>query len=338
MRSDPTYDGSFSIGEEEQSVIIGGGGFNYYQLQTIFDYDLDGDLNSGDVYVQIIPNNNVGVSTFNGSTGAIDTTSSVLEVAGLSAGVSGITCANGITLSGNIDTTGLIRQRGNESTTHIDMSTAQDITIKSADDIILNPADSLTIDLGNDSADGVKFIGTPSLQFFLAGAKFLTVADDMSNITLGDIGELTSNSKITINDQQITMTEGGGDVVEIFDPNYKRHVDVATFTIDASSAIVTGAKTKSLYRVPYNGTLKNFDVKTSAVGGFTACVKIAGSDFATPTTGSVTGCSLGVAGLTGSSTAFNQATVTGGQFLYLDVFSNESGSSAAQAFLTFESR
>ena len=36
VRSDPTYDGSFSIGEEEQSVIISGGGFNYYQLQTNF--------------------------------------------------------------------------------------------------------------------------------------------------------------------------------------------------------------------------------------------------------------------------------------------------------------
>jgi hypothetical protein len=190
VRSDPTFDGTISTAEEEQGVIISGGGFTYYQLQTVFDYDLDGDLNSGDVYVQVIPNNNVGVSTFNGSTG--------------------------------------------------------------------------------------------SVSF--------------------------------------------------------RNTDVATFTIDASSAITTGAKTKSLYRIPYDGTLTNFDVKTSATGGFTACVKIAGSDFATPITGSVTGCSLGVAGFTGSSTAFNQATVTGGQFLYLDVFSNVSGSSAAQAFLTFESR
>ena len=185
VRSDPTYDGSFSTGEEEQSIQ-----FNTYSLQTEFDYDLDGDLNSGEVYVQIIPNNSIGVTTFNGSAGA------------------------------------------------------------------------------------VTF----------------------------------------------------------------RNTDVATFTIDASSSITTGAKTKSLYRIPYDGTLTNFDVKTSATGGFTACVKIAGSDFANPTTGSVTGCSLGVAGFTGSSTVFNQATVTGGQFLYLDVFSNVSGSSAAQAFLTFESR
>ena len=185
VQSDPTYDGVFSTGEEEQSIVA-----NIYSLQTVFDYDLDGDLNSGEVYVQIIPNNKIGVSTFNGSTGV------------------------------------------------------------------------------------VTF----------------------------------------------------------------RNTDVATFTIDASSAIATGAKTKSLYRVPYDGTLTNFDVKTSATGGFTACVKIAGSDFANPTTGSVTGCSLGVAGFTGSSTVFNQATVTGGQFLYLDVFSNVSGSSAAQAFLTFESR
>lgn len=114
--------------------------------------------------------------------------------------------------------------------------------------------------------------------------------------------------------------------------------DVATFTIDASSAIATGAKTKSLYRVPFNGTITNLDVKASATGGFTACLKIAGSDFGNPTSGSVTGASLGIAGLTGSSTAFNQATVTGGQFLYLDVLSNQSGSSAAQAFVTFIGR
>jgi hypothetical protein len=189
VRSDPTYDGSFGTTEEEQSITTPGS-TTYYTLQTVFDYDLDGDLNSGDVYVQIIPNHENRVAAFNGSTGAI-----------------------------------------------------------------------------------------------------------------------------------------------IF-----RKTDVATFTIDASSAIATGAKTKSLYRVPHDGTLTNFDVKTSATGGFTACVKIAGSDFANPTTGSVTGCSLGVTGFTGSSTVFNQSTVTGGQFLYLDVFSNVSGSSAAQAFLTFESR
>ena len=132
--------------------------------------------------------------------------------------------------------------------------------------------------------------------------------------------------------------ETDGTVVETFNPNYRRHVDVATFTIDASSAIATGAKTNSLYRIPYNATLTNFDVKTNATGGLTAAIRIAGPDFGNPLTSGITGCSLGIEGLTGSSTVFNQASVTAGNFILLDIFSNNSGASAAQAFLTFESR
>ena len=114
--------------------------------------------------------------------------------------------------------------------------------------------------------------------------------------------------------------------------------DVATFTIDASSAIATGAKTNSLYRIPYNATLKNFDVKTNKTGGLTAAIRIAGPDFGNPLTNAITGCSLGVAGLTGSSTVFNVASVTAGDFLLLDIFSNGSGASAAQAFVSYETR
>ena len=114
--------------------------------------------------------------------------------------------------------------------------------------------------------------------------------------------------------------------------------NVAIFTVDASSAIATGAKTDSLYRLPHDATMKNFDVKVNGTGGFTAAIYIAGTDFGTPLTGRITGCSLGTTGATGSSTVFNQAAITAGNFLFLDVFTNASGSSAAQAFLTFESR
>ena len=114
--------------------------------------------------------------------------------------------------------------------------------------------------------------------------------------------------------------------------------NVAIFTIDASSAISTGAKTDSLYRMPHNATLTNFDVKTNKTGGLTAAIRIAGPDFGNPLTNAITGCSLGVAGLTGSSTVFNVASVTAGDFLLLDIFSNGSGASAAQAFLTYETR
>ena len=257
-----------------------------------------------------------------------------LVPAGGVVGVSGGTAeANNFVVDG-----GKIFQKGNEATTRIDFSSGQDIEIKSADDINLEPADSLNIDLGNDSADGIKFTGSQTLNFFTAGAKFLTVTDDIGNIVLGDINELTSNSKITISDTNITMTESGGSVVETFDQTYRRHVDVATFTISASSAIATGKKTDSLYRLPYNATLKNVDVKVSATGGFTAGMFIAGSDFGLPATGSLTGATLGVSGLTASSTSFDVTTLTGGNYLFFDVINNDSGSTQAQMFVTFESR
>jgi hypothetical protein len=257
-----------------------------------------------------------------------------LVPAGGVVGISGGTAeANNFVVDG-----GKIFQKGNEATTRIDFSSGQDIEIKSADDINLEPADSLNISLGNDSADGIKFTGSQTLNFFTAGAKFLTVTDDIGNIVLGDIGELTSNSKISISDTNITMTESGGSVVETFDQTYRRHVDVATFTISASSAIATGKKTDSLYRLPYNATLKNVDVKVSATGGFTAGMFIAGSDFGLPATGSLTGATLGVSGLTASSTSFDVTTLTGGNYLFFDVINNDSGSTQAQMFVTFESR
>ena len=114
-------------------------------------------------------------------------------------------------------------------------------------------------------------------------------------------------------------------------------VNVATFSIDASSGIATGAKTKALHRVPFDATLTKFELKSSAVG-FTGAVYVAGSDFGLPTTGAVTGCSLGVSGLTGSSTVFNSATITAGNLLYFDVFNNTNGATNAQAFLTYTRR
>ena len=143
---------------------------------------------------------------------------------------------------------------------------------------------------------------------------------------------------VVVADNGIGLFDQAGTQRELINENYRRNTDVATFTIDASSAIATGAKTNSMYRIPYNATLKNFDVKVNGTGGFTAAVYIAGTDFGTPLTGRITGCSLGTTGATGSSTVFNQAAITAGNFLFLDVFTNVSGSSAAQAFLTFESR
>ena len=255
----------------------------------------------------------------------------------------GISCG-GFTVGGTagIDNividAGKIHQKGNETTTNIDMSSAQDMTIRAADDISLAPADALRISHGNGTPDGVIF-SAQALKFLMDGAgKFLNVADNLDDIQIGDLDGFNSNTSITINDTGVEFRDETNNLVERIGASYRRNTDVATFTVNASSAIATGAKTNSMYRIPYNATLTNFDVKVNGSGGFTAAVYVAGSNFGDPLTGRVTGCSLGVQGVTGSSTVFNTPSVTAGNFLFLDVFSNASGSTGAQAFLTFESR
>ena len=156
------------------------------------------------------------------------------------------------------------------------------------------------------------------------GVGYLQVEESAINF-LG-AGEGTQVSRITFSDDTNQTTAA------------KTDIDVATFTISASSAITTGKKTNSLYRIPYDATLTNVDVKVSDTGGFTAGAFIAGGDFGDPTVGSLTGATLGVAGLTGSSSSFNITTVTGGNFLFFDVINNDSGSTQAQMFVSFERR
>lgn len=266
-----------------------------------------------------------------------------LAPAGGVVGISGGTLeANNFVVDG-----GKIFQKGNEATTNIDMSSAQDMTIRAADDITLNAgddifltaADKVRISHGGAAGDGIIITAQGNSKFQMDGAgTFLKAADDLTFVTIGDVDELNSSAKINITDLSITVTEPNGSVAETFDSNYRRNTDVATFTIDASSSIATGTKTNALYRIPYNATLTKFDVKTNATGGLTAAIIISGSDFGNPTTSSATGCSLGIEGLTGSSTVFNTASVDAGDFIFLHITSNNSGASAAQAFLTYETR
>jgi len=266
-----------------------------------------------------------------------------LAPAGGVVGISGGTLeANNFVVDG-----GKIFQKGNEATTHIDFSSAQDVVIKAADDITIQASDdvnitatdNVTLTHGNASSDTVVFdTGAAESRLSTANGKFITVSDDMATISFGDLTEVSGSAKIQVTDAGISFVDAEGTQREFINSTYRRNTDVATFTIDASSAIATGTKTNSLYRIPYNATLKNFDVKVNGSGGFTAAVYVAGSNFGDPLTGRVTGCSLGVQGVTGSSTVFNTPSVTAGNFLFLDVFSNGSGASAAQAFLTFESR
>ena len=114
--------------------------------------------------------------------------------------------------------------------------------------------------------------------------------------------------------------------------------DVGTFTISASSAISTGAKTDALHRIPYNATLTKFELKSKATGGMTAAVYIAGADFGNPTNAFITGATAETTGLTGEVTTFGTASVNEGDFVYLHVLANASGATAAQAFVSYETR
>ena len=117
-----------------------------------------------------------------------------------------------------------------------------------------------------------------------------------------------------------------------------RGEDTATFSIRASSAISTGSKTDTLFRVPYNATFKQLQIRSGATGGFTGSFTIAGSDFGAVTTNSIHGATLGTLGFTASSTSFDFASATAGDFLFFNVGSNGAGATTVQAFVTFERR
>ena len=291
-----------------------------------------------------------GVNSFNGLTGAVTTTDLTLQVAGISA-------SGGITIGGNIiDHTGTVGISGGLSITGdgnfnfvgdnfsiTGGSSTSKFTVKVLDDISFiggNTHDFIVDSDFNGTLTGQVKVRTDKGEFF----RIASSSVGPSSVKFGDLDSLNSDTQINVSSSQTDGVTGNifietnGTIRETFNENYRRNTDVATFTINASSSIATGAKTNSLYRIPYDATLTNFDVKASAIGGLTAAIRIAGPDFGDPLTSGITGCSLGVEGLTGSSTVFDQASVTAGNFVLLDIFSNNSGSTGTQAFLTFESR
>jgi hypothetical protein len=257
-----------------------------------------------------------------------------------------VECA-GISASGGITIGGLAITGSNELTfsgTNVSITADNNISLFATEGlkIISGYTQDILFDSIYQPAPGTR-ISTSAAKFTVPLGEFFNISTP-ATIKLGDLDAYRSDTQIKISSIQtdgITgniFMETNGTVRETFNENYRRNTDVATFTINASSSIATGAKTNSLYRIPYNATLTNFDVKASAIGGLTAAIRIAGPDFGDPLTSGITGCSLGVEGLTGSSTVFDQASVTAGNFVLLDIFSNDSGSTGTQAFLTFESR
>ena len=117
---------------------------------------------------------------------------------------------------------------------------------------------------------------------------------------------------------------------------------VATFTVSSKGAISTGAKTDSLHRLPYDATLTGIEVVTNNTAGFSAGVVVAGSVLGYPTIGAITGCTLGIAGATGTSSTIEagltSGSMTAGNFLYMQVFNNAAGATNAQVFAKYNRR
>ena len=118
--------------------------------------------------------------------------------------------------------------------------------------------------------------------------------------------------------------------------------DVATFTISSSSAISVDSKTKSMYRMPYNATLLGLQGTKTATGAIRGSIEIAGPDFGNPTTGNASGISFRVnaspGGVTFDHLSIDQASVDEGDFLYVAISGNGSGSTGMQFFVTYETR
>jgi hypothetical protein len=303
-----------------------------------------------------------GVNSFNGLTGAVSTTDLTLEVAGISA-------SGGITIGGDIiDHTGTVGISGglaitgsNEFTfrgTNVSITAEGDGT----NNIKLYATNGLEIVSGY-TQDNINFyqlyepvagtiIQVNRVKLASPAGEFMDV--NTNTVEIGDLDAAKSDTQIKIDPTHSTSAgvtgsvsiETDGTVVETFNTNYRRHVDVATFTINASSSIATGAKTNSLYRMPYDATLLRLDGKLSSSSGlFRGSIDIAGPDFGDPTASHTTALSFQNTGdgITFDSTTFSTASVTAGNFLYLNVAVNDlalsgAGATGAQLFLTFESR
>ena len=116
--------------------------------------------------------------------------------------------------------------------------------------------------------------------------------------------------------------------------------DVATFTMKSSSAIATGQKIEAMYRMPYNAKLLRLDGKLSSAGNFRGTIDIAGSDFGNPTSSHTEALAFNhtAGGISFDVTSMTTASVTAGNFLYVDLSVNGAGATGAQLFLTYETR
>ena len=92
--------------------------------------------------------------------------------------------------------------------------------------------------------------------------------------------------------------------------------------------------------MPHDATLLRLDGKLSSAGNFRGTIDIAGSDFGDPTSSHTEALAFNhtAGGISFDTTTMTTASVTAGNFLYVDVLINNDGVTGAQLFLTYETR
>ena len=225
-----------------------------------------------------------------------------------------------------------------------DKLTIQQVSVDfEAEEQVPSAGDTVYIDINPSLVSAVQSIGGSNSW----NKGFIQIANGLTVENLGGIGV----GYLQVEKSSILFTGAGASnrvsgITFSDDTNQttaaKTDLNVATFTISSKSAIGTGAKTNSLHRLPYDATLTGIEVIGNKTGGFSAGVMVAGGVLGHPTVGAITGSTLGLAGATGTSTTIESgltsASMTGGNFLYVQVFDNTAGCTNAQLFASYTRR
>ena len=276
------------------------------------------------------------VEFLNGVTGAITTEGLTFAFAGISVGASGIT-NNGAfhkvvkTSAGiSMDTAGITFP----DSTHL-ASEAQ-IAFK-------NEENHFTVNQFLTAAKGIGVNGSePSVRFDSNNVVVIGDPEDGTNatkLTVSDSGQKITANKVFNPSAGISLDTKG---ITFPDGTHQQGAvkDVATFTMKSSSALATGQKIEAMYRMPYNAKLLRLDAKLSSAGNFRGTIDIAGSDFGSPTSSHTEALAFNhtAGGISFDVTSMTTASVTAGNFLYVDLSVNGAGATGAQLFLTYETR
>ena len=367
VNPDPTFDGSFSSGENETNT-----------SSTLFQHSTSStappnvstgavidngstDFNASlgkDAYVQIIPNTDTFISSFNGSTGeltgegtpyarmSIVTHTSQFPVGGLSAdgmvevynlgisGPDGITFDNGLRLDPeSVNQLTIVPKSGNAI-----------LELGSATSLIqsLNAEPAIKIEANNKVTLGDPEEGTNASTLIIDDSTTSITANvDVSAPNVNVAGNIVhtgdTDTKIEFTSNTIKVVQGGDR------HQLERQKDTAQFAIVSSSAVdsgnTLGHKVQGLKHIPYDATFTNVFVRGSTLGGLELAINKAGSDplghAANGATELITAnIPVGSQGVSFSS-GFTASGVSANDFIYLRVKSNNAGATAIQALVTY---